>query len=464
MRRLLFVVPLLWIMALAVPLVRPGTIEAQGEEIAVNILDFAFDPGSLEVTVGTTVTWTNNDSAPHTVTAEDGRFDSGVIDPGGTFSFTFDEEGSFPYLCTIHPRMTAAIEVIAAAEEAEEEVTEETEEEVDEEAEAEETEETAPAASPVPPVEAPVATGEPTIVGVSVDGGAAIWIMGQIDQRGGDFSLFGYVNHVEGMETASLFSDPDPANWNESTARFTVFGSATMLNRFVLAERIFAVSAEGSLQFFFNEAAGASFAAPESFLSGDEIAEADLTFRSTISVYAPQEGIADGSGAFTLTSAESFTVDGSAFQLGQVGQRHGVTLTGLGTLSDPTEPRATLDIVARTATIGEPAPEAEVEAADDQVTIDLGELNASGISGTATLEPSGEGTEVTLQLAGATGGHPAHIHQGTCENLDPNPAFPLESVAEDGSSVTTVPVTVADLTAEEFAINVHDSVENVGLY
>ncbi|MGH2561602.1 MAG: CHRD domain-containing protein, partial [Thermomicrobiales bacterium] len=53
---------------------------------------------------------------------------------------------------------------------------------------------------------------------------------------------------------------------------------------------------------------------------------------------------------------------------------------------------------------------------------------------------------------------------GTCENLDPNPAFPLDSVAEDGSSVTTVPVSLDDLTAGEFAINVHDSVENVGLY
>ncbi|MGH2557857.1 MAG: cupredoxin domain-containing protein, partial [Thermomicrobiales bacterium] len=350
MRRLLFVVPLLWVLSLAVPLVRPATIDAQGEEVAVSIIDFAFAPGSVEVAVGTTVTWTNNDTAPHTVTAEDGTFDSGVIDPGGSFSFTFEEEGSFAYSCTIHPRMTAAVEVVAAEEQAEGEA--EPEEEATEEAEAEEPEEATPAASPVAPVEAPVATGEPTVVGVSVDGGAAIWIMGKIEQRGGDFSLFGYLNHVEGMETAALFTDPDPANWNESTARFTVFGSATMLNRFVLAERIFAVSAEGTLQFFFNENAGASFATPESFFSGDEIAEADLAFRSTISVYAAQEGIADGSGDFTLTSAAPFTVDGSTFQLGQSGQRHQISLTGLGTLSEPTEPRATLDIVARTVTIG----------------------------------------------------------------------------------------------------------------
>lgn len=467
MRHLFFIVPLLWILSLAVPVVRPATVAAQGEEVAVSIADFAFDPPSLEVTVGTTVTWTNNDTVPHTVTAGDGTFDSGVIDPGGTFSFTFAEKGSFAYSCTIHPRMTAAIDVVAAAGEAEpeEEATPEDEEVVE-----------PPAAEPgeVPPPRIPAATptpvevveppaGEPTIVGVSVDGGAAIWIMGKIEQRGGDFSLFGYLNHVEGLETAALFTDPDPANWNESTARFTVFGSATQLNRFVLSERIFAVTAEGTLQFFFNESAGASFATPESFFSGDQIAEADLSFRNTIAVYAEQEGIATGSGAFTLTSAAPFTLDGGSFQLGQSGQRHAVSLNGLGTLLEPTEPRSTLDIVARTVTTGAPAP-AAAAAVEGQVTIDLGELNDSGVSGTATLVPSGDGTDVTVQLTGATGGHPAHIHEGTCEELDPNPAFPLESVAADGSSVTTVPVALADLTAGEFAINVHDSVENVGLY
>lgn len=66
-------------------------------ENEVNIFDYTFMPARLEVTVGTTVTWVNNDVVAHTVMAEDGSFDSGVIDPGGSFSFTFEQAGEFPY-------------------------------------------------------------------------------------------------------------------------------------------------------------------------------------------------------------------------------------------------------------------------------------------------------------------------------------------------------------------------------
>ena len=68
-------------------------------------------PASLDIAVGTTVTWTNNDGAPHTVTADDGSFDSGNLDQGATFSFTFETAGTFSYICKIHPSMTAVITV-----------------------------------------------------------------------------------------------------------------------------------------------------------------------------------------------------------------------------------------------------------------------------------------------------------------------------------------------------------------
>lgn len=70
---------------------------------------FAFQPGSLEVTAGTTVTWTNVDPAPHTVTAADGSFDSGQIASGSAFSHTFEAAGTFAYACAIHPTMTATV-------------------------------------------------------------------------------------------------------------------------------------------------------------------------------------------------------------------------------------------------------------------------------------------------------------------------------------------------------------------
>jgi plastocyanin len=82
-----------------------------GDEGAVQIADFAFAPGSITVAAGSTVTWTNGDSAGHTVTADDGAFDSGTIANGATFTQAFPDAGSFAYHCTIHPAMTATVVV-----------------------------------------------------------------------------------------------------------------------------------------------------------------------------------------------------------------------------------------------------------------------------------------------------------------------------------------------------------------
>ena len=84
--------------------------EAGGSAAAVTIQNFAFTPQTLTVKAGTTVTWTNNDSAPHTVTSADGISTSasttslfnGSVNPGATFSYTFTKAGTYYYLCTIH--------------------------------------------------------------------------------------------------------------------------------------------------------------------------------------------------------------------------------------------------------------------------------------------------------------------------------------------------------------------------
>ena len=81
---------------------------------AVTIVDFAFQPASLEVPAGTTVTWTNSGAATHTVTADNGAFDSGRLASGATFSQTFDTAGTFTYHCEIHPQMTGTIVVTEA--------------------------------------------------------------------------------------------------------------------------------------------------------------------------------------------------------------------------------------------------------------------------------------------------------------------------------------------------------------
>jgi plastocyanin len=78
----------------------------------IKIENFAFSPAVATVKVGTTVTWTNNDTDPHTVTSMDnGPIKSPTMQQGNTFHYTFTAPGKFEYLCTIHPFMTATVVV-----------------------------------------------------------------------------------------------------------------------------------------------------------------------------------------------------------------------------------------------------------------------------------------------------------------------------------------------------------------
>ncbi len=78
----------------------------------VSIESFAFDPAGTTVSVGDTVTWTNNeDSVGHTTTSDDGFWKSDLLKPGDGFERTFDEAGTFTYFCSIHPSMKASITV-----------------------------------------------------------------------------------------------------------------------------------------------------------------------------------------------------------------------------------------------------------------------------------------------------------------------------------------------------------------
>ena len=87
-------------------------------EHVVDIRDVQFAPRTLTIAVGDTVTWTNSDSMPHTATSEDDAFDSGNMDEGQSFSFTFTEPGTYEYRCDYHSEMTGTIVVEAQADEA----------------------------------------------------------------------------------------------------------------------------------------------------------------------------------------------------------------------------------------------------------------------------------------------------------------------------------------------------------
>lgn len=72
------------------------------QEVTVEMRDIAFNPRMVTVPPGTTVVWVNRDPFDHTVTADDGSFNSGLIPPGGTFRVTFQRPGRYPYYCIPH--------------------------------------------------------------------------------------------------------------------------------------------------------------------------------------------------------------------------------------------------------------------------------------------------------------------------------------------------------------------------
>ena len=89
--------------ALALFLLVPGaSVFAQSADSPVDMKNLAFAPKEIHIAPGQTVTWTNDDPLQHTVTADDGSFDSGLIDQGGTFTQEFDTPGTYQYFCQPH--------------------------------------------------------------------------------------------------------------------------------------------------------------------------------------------------------------------------------------------------------------------------------------------------------------------------------------------------------------------------
>ena len=81
------------------------------QDVASVSIEDSYDPADVAVASGDTVTWTNEDEEPHTVTADDGSFDSGVLNPGDTYTATFLGSGTVTYYCTLHPWMVGGVNV-----------------------------------------------------------------------------------------------------------------------------------------------------------------------------------------------------------------------------------------------------------------------------------------------------------------------------------------------------------------
>ena len=88
---------------------RTGAQPATTNANEIVIQNFAFQPASLTVKVGTKVTWVNRDDDPHTATANDKKFSSKTLDTGDQFSMEFSQPGTYKYYCALHPRMTGEV-------------------------------------------------------------------------------------------------------------------------------------------------------------------------------------------------------------------------------------------------------------------------------------------------------------------------------------------------------------------
>ena len=130
MKRLMYVIPLSAIAVLAFaaiaaaqPAVVPAETTAPAESTTpapdstttVEIRNNAFNPPQLNVAPGTTVTFVNNDTEPHTATADNGAFDTGVLQPGQSLDVYLDGAGTVPYHCELHPDMQGSVAVGGAS-------------------------------------------------------------------------------------------------------------------------------------------------------------------------------------------------------------------------------------------------------------------------------------------------------------------------------------------------------------
>jgi len=92
------------------PTAAVGQNSGGGNEVKID--NFSFTPPSLTVPIGTKVTWTNQDDVPHTVVSTEGKvLKSPVLDTDQKFSYTFTAAGTYPYYCSVHPKMTGKVVV-----------------------------------------------------------------------------------------------------------------------------------------------------------------------------------------------------------------------------------------------------------------------------------------------------------------------------------------------------------------
>jgi hypothetical protein len=183
-------------------------------------------------------------------------------------------------------------------------------------------------------------------VGSAVRDRAGLGFVGQFEQNDENFTGYGYLTSIRGLDTSSLFADTGQES--VETARFTFYATALLVSRNVLGN-VFAVDVEGDLSFFFQETGGATFSNPESFRAGTVIARDHLRLQDVLTVIAPNQGLPHLTGELTRTEANKFVFEGRQYRLGHKGLTSRLEATGTGTRTQ-INPLTTVVQIAGTTT------------------------------------------------------------------------------------------------------------------
>jgi plastocyanin len=90
---------------------KAATQDPKPAPVEIKIDNFSFTPPTITIPAGTTVRWTNRDDIPHTVVSDDQKFESKALDTDDQYSYTFNQQGTYGYFCSIHPKMTGKVVV-----------------------------------------------------------------------------------------------------------------------------------------------------------------------------------------------------------------------------------------------------------------------------------------------------------------------------------------------------------------
>jgi hypothetical protein len=192
----------------------------------------------------------------------------------------------------------------------------------------------------IAPATAGAATA-PRPLGLAPTGQSALEFVARIEQRGPVFEFVGYVTYARGLGGAALFTDP--AAPGEATARLKFSGRTDLTGRSVI-RNVFALTSRGSWDLYWDADGGGTFDDPASFAQGTRVGSLALRFHNVLGSYAANEGISTGTGEAVQRIAGTFAVGGRSYRLGRAGLVLRLFATGLGTRTEPNEPRATLAV------------------------------------------------------------------------------------------------------------------------